>query len=517
MAESSGWPSHYRWMIPILLMAFLLRIAYLDAQSLWWDEAMSVAVGNMDLPSAIENRTAGGGAAGFLYFLAIHFWLRLGQGEFVVRLLSVIFGVLAVAGMFPLATLIGAKRLGVTSAFALAISPFHIWYSQEARMYSLLLLLTVLSVYFFIRLLREDRLSNWMAYGIFTLAAMYTHYITPFVIIAQLTYLTLMRRRYRTLLGKWLLCMLALGALLTPWLILSFSRGGLAQAPISWIPAPRPADLFWTIYDLGLGSTSDSTHPLHILAALSFTAILAYVSFRLLRGRIMAEQRDRLWFVWLWLILPLVLVFLISLDWPLAQKRSVYVDRYFSPLVPSFLILVCHGTKQIFRKKSALGLLVAAVMLVAVSISVCSLFVDQRYHREQWRQAITEIKENARGGDILLVRPHHYVPLYYYDLREIPWFTVPYLGSAEDYEVFLDTNLPHRLSEGGKLWTMVVCENANPHRFAQGRSEELAQKVLNDELRAWLMANYDLLSEETYVGVYLASYGTSPSPALSHG
>jgi uncharacterized membrane protein len=297
MAEYNDSLVHTRWMIAILLLAFLLRIAYLDAESLWGDEAMSAVVGNTDLPSAIENRSTGGGAAGFLYFLALHFWLGVGQSEFAVRLLSVIFGVLGVAGMFPLAALVGGKRLGVISAFAVAISPFRIWYSQEARTYSLLLLLTVLGVYFFFRLLREDKLSNWLAYGILTLAALYTHYITPFILLAEMTYLTLMRKRYRAILGKWLLCMIVLGALLTPWLILSFSRGGLAQAPISWIPASRPEDLFWTIYNLGLGSTSDSTHPFNILTALLITAILACVSFRLVRGKMLGEQRDRLWFV----------------------------------------------------------------------------------------------------------------------------------------------------------------------------------------------------------------------------
>jgi len=281
-------------MLPILLLAFLLRIACLDAQSLWWDEAMSVVVGSMDLPSALENRSSGGGATGFLYFLVLHFWLGLGQSEFVVRALSVIFGVLAVAAMLPLANLVGARRLGVVSAFALAISPFHIWYSQEVRMYSLAVLLIVLSHYFFVRLLHEDKVNHWLGYGVFTLSAMYTPYTVLFIILAQMTYLTLMRRRYRALLIKWLLCMAILGLLYAPWLVLIFLQGGLTQIAISWIPAPGPEDLFWTIYDFGLGSTSNPTHPFNILAALVLAAILGYVLFLLLRRKIVTEERNKL-------------------------------------------------------------------------------------------------------------------------------------------------------------------------------------------------------------------------------
>lgn len=49
------WPQHYGWMLPILLLAFLLRIAYLDAQSLSWDEAFSFSMSVMDLPSLLAN------------------------------------------------------------------------------------------------------------------------------------------------------------------------------------------------------------------------------------------------------------------------------------------------------------------------------------------------------------------------------------------------------------------------------------------------------------------------------
>ena len=134
--KSLGWPGRYRWMLPILLLAFLLRMAYLDAQSLWWDEAFSVTVSSMDLHSLLI-ATLGDRVHPPLYYLVLHFWLTLGQGEFVVRALSAFVGVLAVACMFPMADIVGQKRLGVISAFALAISPLHIWYSQEANYHGL--------------------------------------------------------------------------------------------------------------------------------------------------------------------------------------------------------------------------------------------------------------------------------------------------------------------------------------------------------------------------------------------
>ncbi len=504
--KGRSWPEHYGWILPVLLLAFVLRIAYLDAQSLWWDEAFSVTVGSMHLPSLL-NSTLNDRVHPPLYYLILHFWLGLGQSEFILRALSAFVGVLAVAGMFPLANLVGSKRLGIAGSCALAISPFHIWYCQEVRMYSLAVFLTLMASCFFVRVLDVPRLSNWLGYGIFTLLAVYAHYLALLAVLAQMVYLTLMRERYRALLGKWLLCMVIVGLLYAPWLIPFFLSGGFYQASLSWISPAQPEDLFWTIYDFGLGSTSDSAHFFNIVVTLLLIAVLAYVLFLVLRGKIIVEQRNKLAFVWLWLSLPLILIFLISLNWPLPQKRSVYMDRYLIPLLPAFLILICYGIVQIFRMKKALGVVITVVLLAAVSVSNYSQFFNQRYHRDQWRQAVDEIRENARSGDILLVRPHHYVPLYYYDLQEIPWYSVPYLGSRRDYETLLNSEVPSRLSVGGRLWTMIVCENADTHRFVQSAQDRLMQKVEKDEVRVWLLQNYQLLEERVYNGIYLASYG----------
>jgi len=495
----------YRWLLPILLLAFLLRIAYLDAQSLWWDEAFSITISEMDLHSllraVLDDRVHPP-----LYYLVLRLWLTLGQGEFVVRTMSAFFGVLGIAAMFAMAALAGDKRVGIVSAFALAISPMHLWYSQEARMYSLLVLLTIVSNYFFARLLRSDERINWVGYGIATLLAMHTHYLASFVLLAQMTYLTVTRRHHRSLLRKWLTCMLIVALLSVPWFGAILLTGGFYQAGISWIRPAVPQDLFWTIYNFGLGSSSDPGNLFNILAAALLTAVLGYVSVQLLLGRIPPRQRNVLLVVWLWLVLPTTLVFLISLDWPLPQKRSIYMDRFLILSLPAFLVLISDGITRIFKRKAALGALTAMVLLVPIASSLYSYFYDQTYHRDDWRQAIADIKAEARSGDFLLVRPHDYVPLYYYDLQEIPWLTVPYLESERDYEDYLDSNLPGTRGEGGRVWTMIVYENADPHRFAQGTHQQLMRKVEADELRDWLLRNYRLREDRVYSAVCLSVY-----------
>lgn len=200
-------------------------------------------------------------------------------------------------------------------------------------------------------------------------------------------------------------------------------------------------------------------------------------------------------FVLSWLLLPLLLTFLISADWHLPQQGSTYIDRFFNPLVPALLIVTSFIIFHLVKGRRVIGMMTIIMILIPTAGSLHNLFFDEAYARDEWREAITEIRENARTGDLLLVRPHHYVPLYYYCSRDIPWYTVRNLGSKQEYKTFLDREVPARLGEGGRLWTMIVCENVDTHRFVQGARQRLMESVEKDEVRAWLLQNHQLPEE----------------------
>ena len=135
-------------LLAILLVALLLRIFQLDAESLWLDEVYSVNWGNHDfvqiLGLSIQNRHPP------LYLLLLHYWMQLfGDSEFSVRLPSVFFGVFSVAMLYKVGTLLFNKWTGLISAFIMAISAYQIYYSQEARAYTMTILLALLFLLLF--------------------------------------------------------------------------------------------------------------------------------------------------------------------------------------------------------------------------------------------------------------------------------------------------------------------------------------------------------------------------------
>lgn len=189
----------------LLVVAFALRVFQLDRQSLWYDEAFSVYLARFDL-ATITARTAADIQPPLYYYL-LHVWMLFaGDSEFAVRFFSLAFGVLTVPLMYAT-----ARRFNRAAAFFAALiavlSPLYLWYSQEARMYTLITFLGLLSSYALMRALHlasqerevvpEDDENAargngggrwWLVVALANIAAVYTHYFAFAIIAFQLLY-----------------------------------------------------------------------------------------------------------------------------------------------------------------------------------------------------------------------------------------------------------------------------------------------------------------------------------------
>src|SRR5687767_8667960 len=134
----------------ILLFSGLLRLISIN-QSLWLDEATSALVAQMSF-SDIFIKFLPGDFHPPLYYLVLKIWAGIfGYSEISLRLPSVIFGICTVYVIYLLGKEMFNKKVGLIASLLLATSGLNIYYSQEARMYSLATLLVSLLVYFFIK------------------------------------------------------------------------------------------------------------------------------------------------------------------------------------------------------------------------------------------------------------------------------------------------------------------------------------------------------------------------------
>src|SRR4051794_33625874 len=186
---------HLQLLAGITLAGALLRFATLDVQSYWLDEVATVNIlrhGFGDMISAVS----AGESTPPLFYIVAWAWSKLsGTGEVGLRSLSALLGTLTI----PLAYVLGREYIGrttgVIAAALTAFNPLLIWYSQEARSYALMVLLTGLTLWALKRALDDRstrRLALWAAASI---AAIATHYYAGFLIGAEAGWLLLVTWR----------------------------------------------------------------------------------------------------------------------------------------------------------------------------------------------------------------------------------------------------------------------------------------------------------------------------------
>src|ERR1700733_3304527 len=139
----------------LTVLAFAVASYHLGTKSMWLDEAVSADHARLGF-SGLWKVLSGGHPNMGLYYVLLHFWVRIfGYGEAAVRSMSVVLAAWAVPAIVALGRRLFGAATGLIAGLLLALAPFFVQYEQTARSYGLLVLLVVLSSYFFIRMLEK--------------------------------------------------------------------------------------------------------------------------------------------------------------------------------------------------------------------------------------------------------------------------------------------------------------------------------------------------------------------------
>jgi len=182
------------WVTGAVALSFALANTNLGLRSLWWDEAFSVLIAQLDWPSfwtTILNWHMNQA----LYMFLLKLWIPLGDNETTVRFLSVVFATASVPIIYLVGKELFDSRTGVAASYLLAANGFFIFYAQEARCYSLLLFLTLSSSYFAIRCVKSPARKWWAGYIVLSILATYTHFFAVWVMLAHAVSLLFLPRK----------------------------------------------------------------------------------------------------------------------------------------------------------------------------------------------------------------------------------------------------------------------------------------------------------------------------------
>jgi O-antigen/teichoic acid export membrane protein len=419
---------------PVIAMAVLcavgaaIRVA--TSRGLWVDEAISVRQAQLPLLAMLDDvRTSDVHPP--LHHALLWVTVRLfGTSEFAVRLPSLLAGIALVPVLGWVGRLVYDRRTGWIAAVVAAIAPFGVWYSQEARMYSLFMLLAALAIGFQVHALRRGLTRDWVLFGAVTAAMLWTQYFAALpVLVQQVAVAAVLWRdrhdgwRRRRLLRGWLvstgivlLATLPLLPILLDQLAAYGDRGaglapGQAGAGSSTLGNAISvyavgANLIWA----GLGYHADGV--MVQLAAL--WPLLMLLALALLgRGR-----SGRSLYLLALVVVPMTALFVVG-----SMKRDLFELRYFAGAVPALLLLAARVITATVVRRGAL-LLSAGVAAAALSVAL----VDQQLNGANPRLydfegALSEIAERAEPGDVVLYEPAYLaavVDYYAPDIEALP-------------------------------------------------------------------------------------------------
>ncbi|MDH4136432.1 MAG: glycosyltransferase family 39 protein, partial [Anaerolineae bacterium] len=346
----------YILLLVIILLAFTLRVYRLGHQSLWDDEAWGLLLARNDVIGiALE---AAADVHPPLHYYLLHFWMPLaGNSEFAARFPSLFFGVLFVA----LFSRVSRDLLGADSAplagFVVALAPFLVYFSQEARMYTLAAFFSLLSFLLFWRALVTGHYLCWVIYVVATALALYTHYYAVFIVFFEAIYLLARVRSYRARFKGWLISQTVIGTLVMPWLLLVIQtiRVQTAKTGLRWsTAASRPASgllenwrgnwaarqgiRFWDVVgqclvSFSLGESVELSWGLAL--SLGFAALLVLGIFVLCRRK---GQRHVGFLLILYTIIPFVLTYFSA--FPVTHPHWA---KYFMLSTPAYYLAITVG------------------------------------------------------------------------------------------------------------------------------------------------------------------------------
>lgn len=388
-----------------------------------------------------------------LYHLSLYIWRNFfGNGVDVDRYLSLTYFVFTIPVVYLLSKLAFNRKVAWYATLLFSISAFLNWYANEIRMYTLLTLMTVLSHYFFVRIIKKNDLYAWVGYTIALIIGFFTHYFFLFVIFSQVTFYLFNRKSFKKGSLKNFLIVIAFCLLFyVPWIRFFISLGA-ASSTKPLLAKPSSVDLFNAFSQFLFGFQTNDVNTLLV----SLWPIITLLIFLFLRNN-KKVPRIALYFFFA-TVIPIAIAFSLSL-----LVRPLFLTRYLIIALPSLYIFVSwlfsSYTVSVARVLKSL-LLIGMIATLGLQIVSAKSPVEENY-----QEAVQYIQDRESSRDIVVVSvPFTLYPVEYY-----------YTGVAAL------TSLP--------IWDQNSSSGIPPFDAAQLPKE--VDSIAKDHDNLWVLYSYD--------------------------
>lgn len=474
------------WLLIIIIVGAALRLFEIDAKTVWLDEAFSIWLARQSLWDLwswlvkIDQHPP-------LYYTLLHIWVALfGDLQGVVRTLSALCGIVAMPFFYGATYRLFDKPTALIATLLLAVSPFHVWFSQETRMYALLTLVVAVALFCLAHILtnaeRRPQRNLWLAFALAQTAVMLTHNtaLVFFPLAINLAVGGAIFWKYWQ--GgvsswpalndpgfdrRWLRSQLVAFACWLPWAI-PFVMQAMGVDNEFWIPPPDGERIWLTLHNFNLAFLP-GWFPIFPLWDFLYWGLAALGVFALRRTPAQALLLGA------GFLLPFVGELLVSL------RRPIFYDRTLIWTTLPYYMLIAVGLTHLGRYTwreakplrqwgMASGARLAQVVIVSFMVGASLLALSAYYfyfEKEDWAKAAGYVAQNAQPGDMILFNA--------------TWVQIPFEYYYRHYNLPTELRgLPVDLFDRGVLEPKMAASDV-PY----------LRELLADRDRVWLVYSHD--------------------------
>jgi uncharacterized membrane protein len=411
--------------IVLLLMVTGLVLRSMATRSIWLDEAISIHQAQLPFAEML-GRLAANDVHPPLHHAVLWATVRLlGTSELAVRVPSIIAGTVLIPILYGAGRDLYDRRVGLVAAALGTVAPIAIWYSQEARMYAIFMVLSLIAVWAQVCMLRNGGPGSWAVYSVATAAMIWTQYFAILqVAVQQAAFAAALWREFRRgdprrLAVAWSLSTLAVLLLLVPLspllaeqlhayrdrsagLVLPAQAGlGVAQQHNQLSIYAIIANAIWGLWGYHANSTMAQIVALWPLGMLMLLALLGRGYSRLSAFLLCVAT------------IPALALFAAGM-----AQRNLFEIRYFSGAVPAGLLLVARFSSSAANRGARL--LMVGLLLCTLAVGLADQQLNGANPRlYDFRGALTLISTRARPNDVVIYEPQYIGPVVGYYAAEL--------------------------------------------------------------------------------------------------
>jgi mannosyltransferase len=454
-------------LLSLTLIGAILRFYNLGYNSLWLDEATTYNIALKSIPDIWQVTTAGEFNPPLFYWVE-HVMLFFGNSEAILRFIPALLGVLTIPLIYVFGKEFMDRNTGIIAAAAFAFSPFLLFYSQEARAYSMMLFFVTFSMVFYLRALKNNDFTNWALFGIFSALAFWSHFYALVIIGALILYaLYELFPKIRSSLSAaqpLAAAGILFGIISLPLILVTIQLFAKRTASAPTYGIQGPGLIIATFEQI-----SGSQVVMYLLLLLFIAGIVQAFLLDKNKG--------------IFILTLTVLTFVIS---SFLSYRIPMQPRYLIFLAIIFFITIALSHRLLSAHINCRGVVYGFLVLMVVVNAPPLVHYYSGYSKEDWRGFSDQLRQLTRQGDFIVVVPGYMAqPLDYY------------------YSNTSDQTIELPAGTAGELKT-IHAQKTNNTLFFVVTGDITAADPEGDAV-AWLEENTKSLGQ--YTGIYLLTSG----------